>query len=151
MPPYILYALALVLYVWGACALWVGCAVLALVPKTREIARRAALSMVATFPGVFLAQGLVAPVVATWFVLGLLLVRLIDAGPTLESPVAIAATIIVLLVALAAVTAASLYGFYVGWMVMWRITGGVSRDAALRAHRPLARLLRWREERLRTR
>jgi hypothetical protein len=46
---------------------------------------------------------------------------------------------------------ASLYGFHVGWMVTWRITGGARRDDALRAHPPLGWLMRWRAERFGTR
>ena len=143
---HILYAFALILYVAAGCAVWLVCLVLALAPTRRGVARRAALSMAATYPAVFLAQGLVTPVILVALGLGLLVVKLIDAKATIDSPFAIALTITLLLAGFAMVAAASLYGFYVGWMVTWRITGGEPRADALRAHRLLAWVMSWRPE-----
>jgi len=139
MPPTFFYIMAL--FAYGACAgaFWLGCILLALVPRTRRPAWRAALSMAATFPGVFLAQAVATPFVVAWLAVGLLGVRLIEAGATSESSLAIALATVTALGAFGTFAFASLYGFYVGWTVMWRRSGGAPTESALRAHR----LLSW--------
>jgi hypothetical protein len=130
------------LYVAVALVLWIGCALLALVPSKRRVAWRTALSMAASFPGVFTAQALAAPLVGTWLVLLSFETHLIDAGPMLHSLAAIWLSIAAVLVAGIGVLATSLYGFRLGWDVAWRISGGATWKAALRAHWPFDLILR---------
>ena len=141
MPASFLYLLALLLYLLVAAAVWLGCAVLALGAQTRRRAWRTALSMAATFPSVLLAQVTAAPIILAWLALGLAGVRLIDPKSSLTSLPAIVVALTVMLAAVGGFALASLYGFYVGWSVAWRLSGGVSASAALRAHRPLAWVL----------
>ncbi len=131
MPPWFPYMMALSAYIAAAAVVWSICVLLALLPPTRRLARRLAMSMLASFPGVFLFQ-----VVA--FPLCLALVLLVAAvywllGP--DSLVADRLMVPALLSSMILFAAASLCGFYAGWSVAWRVSGGADLGSTLRTHR----------------
>jgi hypothetical protein len=147
------YLLVLTLYLGVAVAAWIGCALAALDPARRRTARRVALSIAATFPGVFLCQALVFPLFVACVGTALVGSGLLESANHASASAAVGVSFILL--ALALVLFASLYGFFLGWRIAWDVSGGAHIPHALDAHRPLrwlrARAIAWRETRGSTR
>ena len=147
----IAYLAIVALYIGIAMVVWVGCAITALVPSRRRGARAVAAAMAGSFPGVFVAQAVAAPVAAACLITGLIVVHLIDPRPTSQSTVAMVLGMTTLFVVLVLLLAASVYGFYVGADIGWRLASGATLDAALAAHRPtrviMMQALAWRDRR----
>jgi hypothetical protein len=109
---------------------WAICVLLALLPPTRRLARRLAMSMLASFPGVFLFQILAFPLCLALLLLAAAVFRLL--GP--DSSVADSLIMPALFLIMILFAAASLGGFYAGWSVAWRVSGGADLGSALRTH-----------------
>jgi hypothetical protein len=130
MPPWLPYMMALSAYVAAAGVVWAFCVLLALLAPTRRLARRLAMSMLASFPGVFLFQVLAFPLCLALLLLAVAVFRLL--GP--DSYVADRLAVPALFSSMILFAAASLCGFYAGWSVAWRVSGGAELGSTLRTH-----------------
>jgi hypothetical protein len=130
MPPWVPYLMALSVYLAAAGAVWIFCILLGLLPPTRRLARRLAMSMLASFPGVFLFQVLAFPFCLALLLLVAAVFRLL--GP--DSSVADRLVVPAILSSMILFAAASLCGFYAGWSVAWRVSGGADLGSTLRTH-----------------
>ena len=130
VPPWVPYILALDLYVKGACAVWAVCALLLLVPPARQLASRVALSMLASFPGVFIFQVVAFPFCFLPLLVPVLLFSLLGS----DSYVAGFSVVVGVLLATLLFALASLCGFWAGWSVAWDVSGGVDLYTAIRTH-----------------
>lgn len=147
MPPTFVYAMALMCYLAVACVVWLIALILAVRPQTRTLARQLAVGMACSFPGVFVLQLLVAPVVVG--------VLLVVAGIfTVFDPRHGGQVILILAAALilfGIVAVASLLGFYTGWRAGWEFAAGRSVRTLFRNDRllgPVVRAVRKRVPRL---
>jgi hypothetical protein len=133
VPPTFPYILALMF--WGLIALVVWCVAgaLALSAQRRSTAKRMALAMAGTFPGVLGYQLLVAPVIAVLLLVAYLVWKAVEPGLSshTENPVVIVAWISVALVAFALAAGVSVVGFLDGWRTGWAVGAGTSSRAAL--------------------
>jgi hypothetical protein len=130
MPPWFPYLMALSAYIAAAAAVWVICILLAILPPTRRLARRLAMSMLASFPGVFLFQLLAFPFCLALLLLAAAVSRLLGPESTLAGRLVVPAFFAIM----ALFAAASLCGFYAGWTVAWRVGGGADLGSTLRTH-----------------
>jgi hypothetical protein len=130
MPSWFPYLMALSAYIAVAAAVWGVCALLALLPPTRRFARRVALSLLASFPGVLLFQIAAFPFCLALLLLCAALFWLL--GP--DSHLADQLSVPVLLSIIGLFALASLGGFYAGWSVAWTVSGGADLASTLRTH-----------------
>jgi hypothetical protein len=94
-------------------------------PQTRSRAWRAAVSMFATFPGVFASQLVAFPfVIVILLVFGVLIA--VFHSEWLILPLVFCEVGVFSL--------ASLYGFYLGWSLAWQVTAGTRFSVAIRSH-----------------
>ena len=139
MPPTFLYLLALLLYFVAACVVWFVAAALAIRPRTRTLAKKIAAGMAGSFPGVFIFQLLVAPLIA------LVLLAVACIPHSFQPPdilIAVLAPVIVLsIISIPAI--ASLLGFYAGWRVAWELAAGRSARGFLATDRILGPVVRF--------
>jgi hypothetical protein len=130
MPPWFPYLMALSAYIAAAGVVWAFCVLLALLAPTRRLARRLAMSMLASFPGVFLFQVLASPLcVALLFLVAAVFWLL---GP--DSSLAERLIMPAIFSSMILFAAASLCGFYAGWSVAWRVSGGADLGSTHRTH-----------------
>jgi hypothetical protein len=129
MPPTFPYFLALGFYVTAAFAVWGFCVILAFIPSSRYLAKRVALGMFCSFPGVFSFQLLVAPIVAVVLLLFGVLIHLLSPSGSWEAACFVALALVCFLL----VAAASCLGFWVGWRVGWEFASGRSVRTYLRS------------------
>ena len=119
MPPHIVYAVMLMLYVGVACAVWLFAALLAISPSMRALARRIASGMLASFPGVIMYQVFGFPLALLYLAISLLVMAFVQPGDKVTTVVAAVGT-------LGIAAAASLAGFWSGWRAGWKLAAGSS-------------------------
>lgn len=144
MPPTFVYIMALIGYFAVACAVWFVAVVLAIPQRTRSLAKRLAAGMAGSFPGVFLFQFLAAPLVALVLLLMGGIFWLFHPGDT-GSAVLI---VVLALLTLGIVAAASLLGFYAGWRAAWEFAAGRSPRTFFGTDRLLGPSVRYLRRRL---
>jgi hypothetical protein len=103
---------------------------MALFPATRRPAGRLALSMLASFPGVFLAQIVVFPVCLVPLLASAGIFWLLGS----DSSVAAHTFVPAALLAIGLFALGSLCGFYLGLSVAWQVSGGESLPVAIRTN-----------------
>jgi hypothetical protein len=127
-----------------ACLVWLLAGVMALNRATRRKGLALALAMAATFPSVFLFQAVAAPLIAAMVVGVAWLSGILDPTSTVThvttNGLVIAMTIGTALLAFVTMLAASIIGFFEGWLLGWGCAHGERfRDVIKRG--PTARLL----------
>ncbi len=135
MPPAFVYIHLLILYVAVACVVWIVAAVLAIPHRTRMLAKKIAVGMAGSFPGVFIFQLLSAPLLALVLLIVGVLSRLFRTPDVL--------IIVFALCILSVPAVASLLGFYAGWRVAWELAAGRSAREFLAKDRAVGPLLRF--------
>ncbi len=122
MPPTFPYILALFAYVaLAGCGLTVAAA-LAVVPKTRRVAKKLAAGIFGSFPGVFLFQILAAPAVAMLLLLMFASAAAVSPGGMVQGVLIVGfAFLMFCLFGLASVA-----GFYTGFRAAWELASGRS-------------------------
>lgn len=121
--------LALLAYIAVACAVWIVAATLMISRRTRMLGKKIALSMAGTFPGMIVSQLLVLPFA------GLFLVSMGGTFKLLE-PTGITETVLFILTLLGSgglFGAASLFGCYLDWRIVWEQMTGRSVRTLLNA------------------
>src|SRR5882672_2244259 len=108
------------LWVLLACLVWLVAGAMLLTRKTRPVAWPLTLAMAATFPGVFLFQIVVAPVVAGIVLSVVAIGWVLEPGKsTTTNPYVIAVGLFAILGALLVTLVMSMAGFYEGWRAGW--------------------------------
>ena len=122
MPPTFLFILALFAYAALAGCVLIVAAALAVVPKTRGVAKKLAAGIFGSFPGVFLFQVLAAPAVVLLLLLMFVSAAVVKPGGTAQGLVIVGfALVIFCLCGLASVA-----GFYTGFRAAWEFAAGRS-------------------------
>jgi hypothetical protein len=126
MPPTFAYFLALIIWVFSACIVWLAAGVLYFVRRTRSLSKPLSLAMAGTFPFVFAYQILAAPIVAVVLLATWAFWKSLEpaASTTTENPLVIVASIGGMLLSLGMMLAMSLAGFYKGWRTGWACGNG---------------------------
>lgn len=121
VPPTFLYLMCLVLWVAGACLVWVAAGFLFLRTRTRALAKRMCFAMAGTFPFVFAYQAIAAPVVAVLLFFAWAFGKILEPGTSTmtQNPLVIGVSVGAVLISFVAVAAASVGGFYEGWRAGW--------------------------------
>jgi hypothetical protein len=144
LPPTFIYFLALIVWVFLGCLVWLLAGAMALDRATRRKGLAAALAMAATFPSVFLFQAAAAPLLAGMVFGVSWLSRILDPAFTVThvttNGLVIAMNIGTALLAFVTMLTVSIIGFLEGWMLGWSCAHGERfRDVIKRG--PTARLL----------
>ncbi len=120
MPPYFPYLTALTGYVaLSVCALAIA-AVLAVVPPTRSFAKKLAAGVCGSFPGVFLFQVLVVPIVMLLLLLVMAISAILPQGGNAQGVVVVGLAFLIFFI----FAGASLAGFYTGFWLAWDFAAG---------------------------
>jgi hypothetical protein len=150
--------MALSVYMIAAAVVWAGCAIAVCVPAWRGPAKRVAVSMLASFPGVVAVQATVFPIcmvlalgagAIAWSFVLLLEPNLSKFG-LLAKPIGSLAELLMITLLFASIAlfaVASLCGSYLGWTIAWDMTDGVRFRIAVRTN-SLVVFGRWRLMRL---
>jgi len=143
MPPTFAYVLALGIWVFFACLVWLAAVVMTLTTRSRPFSRPLCFAMAGTFPFVFAYQVIAAP-----FVAGILLVvwafwKILEPGTstTTENPVIIVVSLGGAFLSFVVMLTMSLAGFYEGWRTGWGFASG-RRFQEVIWEGPTVRLLR---------
>lgn len=147
MPPTFVYVMALMCYLAVACVVWLLALILAVPRKTRTLAKQLAVGMACSFPGVFVLQLLVAPVVVCVLLVVAVIFAVFDPRYGGQVTLILAAALILFGI----VAVASLLGFYTGWRAGWEFAAGRSVRTLFRNDRllgPVVRAVRKRVPRL---
>ena len=141
MPGYFGYIMILMMYVFAAGIVWLATAVLAVPKTTRPFAKRAALGMFFSFPGVFAYQAVLFPFAILYLLVGSLFLR------------AYGSDSIWLLVVIYGTAGwcllASVGGFVAGWRAGWRLAGGESWRTVIVGDPLVGRTIAWLSRRIR--
>jgi hypothetical protein len=126
MPPTFPYFLAIIVWIPATVLLWMVAGILALFKKTRLFAKSITLSMAGTFPGVFVFQLLVLPIVAIFLFAAIGIEKTYRVGfnsdPSNNIKAAIGVPLFLIIFFL--MLGASVIGFYDGWRIGWRMGQG---------------------------
>lgn len=144
MLPTFLYLLGFMVWILGACLVWLAAGLLSLRKRTRFLSRPLCLAMAMTFPLVFVYQVVVAPLVAGLLLVAWALWKILEPGTstTTQNPLVIGISIAMAFLSFGAMLIASLAGFYEGWRAGWACGKGRPWREAIREGQAAAFLQR---------